>query len=327
MRRKKRHCLKSCDRLALLKHKGNFDVKTLSEAFIKNDDSAGGAFYLMKKVSEMEKMAALTGKILTGKEEDSQEITNQTRRKCDMENFKEEVAQQKDDLATYNGRAWEDLSNTELESISRDYYSSRPGGLENLHNRRAMKAGEVLQARKEARKSEYEELQKKKMQDDGSIKAFIANGNYNDIGNGVMIRKVLDGETAWTVKGGGMTSEAMTVTKSGYFNEIEEVADNVRTFCRRKFKKEDIILCSVDSFYSTENGIVFLEDKICTFDEKKLEYIISYAEMEDIDFDEDSVTINVSSGEEVTLYCGDEEEYSKGVFNLLMDIKDRLAQA
>ena len=41
---------------------------------------------------------------------------------------------------------------------------------------------------------------------------------------------------------------------------------------------------------------------------------------------EDSVTINVSSGGEVTVYCGDDEEYSKGVFNLLMDIKDRLAQ-
>lgn len=303
-------------------------MKTLSEAFIRNDDSAGGTFHLMKKMSEMEKLALLAGAILSGKEAYSQEITNQTRRKCDMENFKEEAAQQKDDLATYEGRAWEDLSDTELESISRDYYSSRPGGFENLHNRRAIKAGEVLRARKEARESEYEELQKKKMQDDGSIRAFIANGDYSDIGEGTMIQKILDGETAWTVKGGGMTNEAMTVIKSGYFDNIEEVADNVRTFCRRKFKKEEIILCIVNSFYSTlENGIVFLEDKICTFDDKKLEYVISYAEMEDIDFDEDSVTISVSSGEEVSLYCGNEEEYSKGVYNLLMDIKDRLAQA
>jgi len=58
-----------------------------------------------------------------------------------------------------------------------------------------------------------------------------------------------------------------------------------------------------------------------------LEYIITYVEMENVDFTEDSVIIRVKSGEEVSLYCGNDEKYSKGVYNLLMDIKDRIAGA
>lgn len=167
-----------------------------------------------------------------------------------------------------------------------------------------------------------------KMKDDGSIRALIVNGNYSNIGRGIIIQKKFDDEIAWTLEGGGCCSTACTVTKDfdeyGNFNTAEKVAEEVRTLCRRKFKKENIILCVVDSFYSLEEGIIFLEDKICTINQKKLEYMITYEEMEDVDFDETSVMIKVIGGEIISLYCGDEEEYSKGIYNLLMDIKDRL---
>ncbi len=39
------------------------------------------------------------------------------------------------------------------------------------------------------------------------------------------------------------------------------------------------------------------------------------------------MTIRVTSGEDVSLYCGNDEKYSKGIYNLLMDIKDRIAGA
>ena len=73
--------------------------------------------------------------------------------------------------------------------------------------------------------------------------------------------------------GGGCCSSAMMVTPKDtiYWKDIEEATGNLCAFCRRKFKKEDIILFSVASFYSPMTmGIVFLEDKICTFDQKML---------------------------------------------------------
>lgn len=159
---------------------------------------------------------------------------------------------------------------------------------------------------------------------------MIISRDYTNVGEGVAIQNIVDGVSRWTICGGGCCSSAMKVTSKDtiYWKDMEEAAGNLCAFCRRKFKKEDIILFSVDSFYSPMTmGIVFLEDKICTFDQKMLEYIITYAEMENIDFTEDSVTIRVTSGEEVSLYCGNDEKYSKGIYNLLMDIKDRIAGA
>lgn len=234
-----------------------------------------------------------------------------------MESFKEEVTLE--NIAdTYHGRPWEEVSTDELECIR--YAASQ---------RLSQRAREILKERKEAEERAKERA--KKALDDGSVKGLIVSGDYTNVGEGVAIQNVVDGVSAWTICGGGCCSSAMTVNPKAenkdYWKNIEEAAGNICAFCRRKFKKEDIILFSVDSFYSLLTmGIVFLEDKICSFDQKKLEYIITYAEMEDIDFTEDSVTIKVSSGEEVSLYCGDDKEYSKNMYNLLMDIKDRVAE-
>lgn len=233
-----------------------------------------------------------------------------------MESFKEEITLE--NIAdTYNGRPWEEVTTDELETISHISIGA-------VSQRLSQKAREILEERKAAEESA------KKVLDDGSVKGLIVSGDYTNVGEGVAIRNVFDGVSAWTICGGGICSDAMSVTinDKDYWKDIEEAAGNVCAFCRKKFKKEDIILFSVDSFYSSLTmGIVFLEDRICTFDQKKLEYIITYAEMENVDFTEDSVTIRVTSGEEVSLYCGNDEKYSKGIYNLLMDIKDRITEA
>lgn len=231
-----------------------------------------------------------------------------------MESFKKEVTLE--NIAdTYNGRPWEEVPTDELETISHISIGA-------VSQRLSQKAKEILEERKAAEESA------KKALDDGSVKGLIVSRDYTNVGAGVAIPNTVDGVNTWTICGGGCCSSVMTVNPkdTSYWANVEEAVDNICTFCRRKFRKEDIILCSVDSFYSTESGIVFLEDKICSFDQKKLEYIITYAEMADIDFTEDSVTIKVSSGEEVSLYCGEGEEYSRNMYNLLMDIKDRLTE-
>lgn len=233
-----------------------------------------------------------------------------------MESYKKEITLE--NIAdTYNGRPWEEVSTEELEAISHISIGA-------ASQRLSQRAKEILEERRVA------EERAKKALDDGSVKGLIVSKDYTNVGEGVAIQNIVDGVSTWTICGGGCCSSAMAVTPKDeiYWKDMEEAAGNICAFCRRKFKKEDIILFSVDSFYSPMTmGIVFLEDKICTFDQKMLEYIITYAEMETVDFTEDSVTIRVTSGEEVSLYCGNDEKYSKGIYNLLMDIKDRIAGA
>lgn len=220
-----------------------------------------------------------------------------------------------------------DLSDKELQDI---YDRGRFKDYNSESEKRSRRAFNILMERKQAKELEVKKLHERKMEDDGTVRTLIANGDYTDVGYGVLVQKFFDGENAWTVKGGGYNSKAETASKNlaggygGAYEEAEKVAKEVITLCRRKFKKDDIILCSVNSFYSTESGIVFLEDKICTFFDERLQYIITYEEMEEIDFSKFAVSIITTDGDEVSLFCGTEDEYSKKIFNLLMDIKDSL---
>ena len=103
------------------------------------------------------------------------------------------------------------------------------------------------------------------------------------------------------------------------------------TASRRKIKKEEIVLCALEEGWTTDemNGIIFTEDKILSLSDCKPEYIIRYSEIKEVDFDDENVFITVTDGEEVTIHCDDESsgyEYSKGIFNLIMDIRDRIAE-
>lgn len=299
-------------------------MKSLLDAFIKNDDSYGGTLHFMKELAGLESAAEMLTKETNAEKEDvfrRSDNTQKYKEECSMENFKTKTAPESiaalENIADtyYDGRTWEDIPTEELtiivnmsKVIAQNPYSE--------------KAAEILAERKAAVAADIKSL------DDGTVRGLItSNDKYMKIVDKVGIQRTLNGEREWIWKNGRYESGTIYNAESisGWsWSDVERIADDIVTLCRRKFKKEEIILYTFDDISTPTRGIVFLEDKICSFDEKKLEYIISYAEMGDIDFTEDSVTISVSGGEDVSIYCGDEEEYAQGVYNLLMDIKDRL---
>lgn len=170
----------------------------------------------------------------------------------------------------------------------------------------------------------------KKSLDDGSVKGLILSNDYSTAGEGVAIQNIVNGISTWVICGGGCCPHAMKVSaKRGkiYWETAEEAMEEVLSFCRGEFKKEEILLCSVNSFYLLESGVVFLEDRLCSFNQKKLGHIIPYADMENVCLDGNSVTIKVSNGTTTVLPCGDDREYSRSMYNLLTDIQGRLEQA
>lgn len=157
------------------------------------------------------------------------------------------------------------------------------------------------QRREEEQRRLEEEKRQKAALDDGSVKGLILSGDYNNIGYHVEFQNTIDEDTAF----------------------------NLVTLCRRKFKREDIILY-IEVPYNNECGFVFTEDKIYSFIYSNLENVIEYSNIAEADFNEDSVIITLSNGEETTLDCGGfkgAEEYSKHMYNLVMDIVDRVKGA
>jgi len=158
---------------------------------------------------------------------------------------------------------------------------------------------------KQRREEEQRRLEEEKRQkadlDDGSVKGHNISGDYNNIRYHVEFQNTIN----------------------------EEKAFNLVTLFKKKKKKEDIILY-IEVPYNNECGFVFTEDKIYSFIYSNLENVIEYSNIAEADFNEDSVIITLSNGEETTLDCGGfkgAEEYSKHMYNLIMDIVDRVKKA
>lgn len=206
-----------------------------------------------------------------------------------MESFKDDVL--KEDFNTYKGKALEDLSDSELRALSI--------GIGYLGRTRGKRAKEILAEREEQKAMEKESA--RKALDDGTVKGLVLSGDYSNIGYRVEFSNTIDTDTA----------------------------SDLVSICRRRFKKEDIILY-VEVPYNNECGFVFTEDKIYSFCYSKLESIIEYSEIENADFDNDSVIVKLSNGEETTLDCGGfkgAENYSKHMYNLVMDIVGRIKES
>lgn len=240
-----------------------------------------------------------------------------------MESFKKEVMRE-NITDTYNGRPWEEVSTDELEIISHISFGF-------ASQQFSQKAKDLLKERKAT------EEQAKKSLDDGSVKGLILSGDYRNVGHQVMVQKMVNGKRAWdyaSVNDDEFETYIEGENLGWNWSDIDKYASDVVTVCRRKFKKQDIILCALlDENSESMTGIVFLQDKLCSFDAGKPEYGITYAEIEDADFTEDSVIIKVSDGGEANLYCHDGDdyrsgrEYAKSMYNLIMDIRDRVAEA
>ncbi len=141
-----------------------------------------------------------------------------------------------------------------------------------------------------------------KSMDDGSVRGLIMSGDYAGIGEDVYTGQ-----------------------------NVENVARQIVTASRRKIKKEEILLVSKDEEEVRDmSGLVFTDSKLYVFNEGSIKHVIEYTKMKDVDFDEDSVILTLSSGDTVFLNCEegepyDDETYSEATYNLLMDIIERVA--
>jgi len=151
---------------------------------------------------------------------------------------------------------------------------------------------------------------KDKNVDDGTVRGLILSGHYYFIGEHVY-------------KGDGIGSNGKIIA----------------TASRRRLKPEDIIMITSDTDeIDSRNftGLAFTETQLFVFSHGSIDYIIDYAEMENIDFDGSDVYITVTEGETVCIDCeamasdSDEdqvESYAEESYNLLMDIKERVENA
>lgn len=113
----------------------------------------------------------------------------------------------------------------------------------------------------------------------------------------------------------------------------DQTAFDVVTICRRKLKKEDILVLSITEGYVDEeisSGIIFTKDKICEFDDDALYNIIKYTDIKEVDYDTESVKITTDAKTHTLICCCDEDRedasYSKYMYNFIMDIVDYLQE-
>ena len=171
--------------------------------------------------------------------------------------------------------------------------------------------------------------EKIKALDDGTVKGLILSGNYYNIGSTVIVQ-VNSNELLYASSNDyEFTEYIKDISTYGFtWKDVDEYISNVVTVCRRKVKKDKILICSLlDTYFERMSGQAFTNEKIYAFDDGKLQYIITYDEIDDADFEEDAVILKLTGGQEIRLYCdesGQGSRYSKNLFNFIMDIKDRL---
>ena len=108
-------------------------------------------------------------------------------------------------------------------------------------------------------------------------------------------------------------------------------ADDIAADSRRKIKKDDIIfaeLAKSDETSGSSDYLVFTETALYQFVNHKIQDIIRYAEIEDADFTDDSVSVTTQDKNCVNIdvgpYSDIKEKSPRILFNLLMDIKERV---
>lgn len=103
----------------------------------------------------------------------------------------------------------------------------------------------------------------------------------------------------------------------------DDILVDIMAMCRRRFKKDDILVVVDLSEEENETGIVFTGTELHYWDNSgAVITTIRYENIEAVDFDEDSVLIQ-HSGEKTTIWLGDnaeEEKYPRYMYNYIMDI-------
>lgn len=103
----------------------------------------------------------------------------------------------------------------------------------------------------------------------------------------------------------------------------DDILIDITAMCRRRFKKDDILVVVDLSEEENETGIVFTGTGLHYWDNSGAAITtIMYEDIEAVDFDDDSVLIKHSS-ETTTIWLGDdaeEEKYPRYMYNYIMDI-------
>ena len=146
------------------------------------------------------------------------------------------------------------------------------------------------------RKMEKEaEIKRRNALDDGTVRGLLLSRDYSKVGDYVKIQHELD----------------------------EDTIMNVVSASRRKLKKDDIVLFSIMGDLEGGSGLVFTNEKIYYLWDEKIQLNVSYTEIMECDYNEgDEVELTFNDGRKEAIYV---EGYAKQIYNLIMDIKDRLS--
>ena len=175
-----------------------------------------------------------------------------------------------------------------------------------------------------------------KILEDGFITTLFFKGEYRNIGNNIIVQKSIDGNRVFgraDINAKELTLHKESDTDTWGWKNCDSILSDITTASRRKIKKESIVIsCFMDEYFDRMIGLVFTNEKIHYILRGRLATSINYADIEDVDFEEDTITLKLLNGEEIDLYCDDGDsytsyrDYTKNLYNFIMDIKDMIEE-
>ena len=185
-------------------------------------------------------------------------------------------------------------------------------------------------------KKKQEEIERVKTlenRDDGTVRGLLLSGDYvkkitGGYANSYELVFTYSSDDTWDIVEDSLPHPLITISSSNenskYYKNMSDETDKIVTLCRRKLKKQDIALVEIKKG-SSYSGLIFTDKSLYVLYEDKLDYIIDYCEMEEIDFDENELVISVTEGDTVNIDCWYNDR-AQCIFNILMDIKDRIEE-
>lgn len=109
----------------------------------------------------------------------------------------------------------------------------------------------------------------------------------------------------------------------------EEILSDVTAICRRRFKKDEILILDLLD-EDAESGIAFTEERMFYWTDEGGEVeAVPYADIRKVDFAGDEVLVEYGDSS-VTMNLGDDaedEKYTRYMYNFIMDIVDYVQAA
>ncbi len=177
----------------------------------------------------------------------------------------------------------------------------------------------------------------RKSMDDESIRGMFLNTNYFMISEYVAIQVYTKDEHIWIVNNDSFMRKYIKDNNQNMiqkdielkicfegdrdYDVAEEIARDVVIACKRSVKKSDILIIAMKSYLRCD-GIVFGERSLYIMNDKKVDYIITYDEIERADYENNLLRIVRKGDKKIDIEMTD-RDYAMEMFNLLTDIKER----